>query len=429
MNVAVLGVGYVGLVTGACLAKLGNRVICADVDEAKISCLEKGVMPIYEPGLEELVAAGVEEKNLAFSHDVKSAVRDSELVFICVGTPSDDDGAADLTYIRAAAKDLAASLNAYKLVINKSTVPVGSTRLVEQIIRENSSVLHEFDVISNPEFLREGSAIDDFMKPDRIVVGTASPKAIRLMTELYGPLSAPLLVTDPASAEMIKYASNAFLATKVSYINAIANVCEAVGADVKEVALGMGYDHRIGFEFLKAGPGWGGSCFPKDCRALVRIAKDSGYDFELLQGAINVNEDQQTLMIRKLQKLVGELKGKTIGALGLAFKPNTDDVRDSPAIIIIAKLIEAGAAVQAYDPVAMDNAKRLLSKLSTCSDPYAVASGSDALIVLTEWDEFKWLDFGKIKALLKNPVVVDTRNCLDPKLLRQMGFLYEGVGR
>jgi UDPglucose 6-dehydrogenase len=429
MNIAILGVGYVGLVTGACLAKLGNRVICADVDRTKIDCLEKGVMPIYEPGLEEMVAIGAREKSLAFSSDVSGTIRDSELIFICVGTPSDENGAADLTYIRAAAKDMATSLNSYKLVINKSTVPVGSTRLVEQIIRENAPVLHEFDVISNPEFLREGSAIDDFMRPDRIVIGTTSSKAIRLMTELYRPINAPLLVTDPASAEMIKYASNAFLATKVSYINAIANICEAVGADVKEVALGMGYDHRIGFEFLKAGPGWGGSCFPKDCKALVRIAEDSGYDFELLKGAIDVNQEQQSLMVSKLEKLVGDLEGKTIGALGLAFKPNTDDVRDSPAMIIIRKLLEARALVRAYDPVAMNNAKRLLPQLVICSDPYAVANESDALLVLTEWDEFKWLDFDKIKTLLKNPIIVDTRNCLDPKLLRQMGFTYEGVGR
>lgn len=429
MNIAMLGVGYVGLVTGACLAKLGNYVICADVDKVKIDNLNKGVMPIYEPGLEELVALGVKEKNLTFSSDLDKTVKDSELVFICVGTPSDENGAADLTYIRAAAGEIARSLNSYKLVINKSTVPVGSTRLVEQIIRENMTVAHEFDVASNPEFLREGSAVDDFMRPDRIIVGTTSSKAIRLMTELYRPINAPLLITDPASAEMIKYASNAFLATKVSFINAIANICESVGADVKEVALGMGYDHRIGFEFLKAGPGWGGSCFPKDCKALIRIAKDNGYDFELLQGAVNVNEEQHLLMVSKIKKLVGELRGKSIGALGLAFKPNTDDVRDSPAVTIIGRLMEAGALVKAYDPVAMDNAKKILPRLSTHSDPYAVAKESDALIVLTEWDEFKWLDFAKIKSLLKNPIVVDTRNCLDPKLLRQMGFVYEGVGR
>lgn len=429
MDIAVLGVGYVGLVTGACLAKLGNKVVCGDVNKNKIANLAKAILPIYEPGLDDLVAAGLKERNLSFSNNINQAVADSDLVFICVGTPSDENGAADLTYIREAAKQIAKSINGYKLIINKSTVPVGSTKLVEKVISDNISVAHEFDVISNPEFLREGSAVDDFLHPDRIVVGTTSQKAISLVTELYRPISSPLIITDSASAEMIKYASNAFLATKVSFINAIANVCEAVGADIKEVALGMGYDGRIGFEFLRAGPGFGGSCFPKDCKALIRIAEDNGYDFELLKGVLEVNEAQQQLMVLKVKKKLGSLQGKIIGALGLSFKPNTDDVRDSPAIVIVSKLLEEGAEVKAFDPVAMNNARLALPQLTTVNDAYEVAKESDALLILTEWDEFKWLDFSRMKGLLKNPVVIDTRNCLDPKALRQMGFTYEGVGR
>ncbi len=429
MDIAILGVGYVGLVTGACLAKLGNQVVCADVNKDKITSLNKAVIPIYEPGLDELVKTEMRKGNLSFSDAMSRVIENSDLIFICVGTPSDDNGAADLTYIKDAAREIAMSINRYKLVINKSTVPVGSTMLVEHTIKENMSVVHEFDVISNPEFLREGSAIDDFLNPDRIVVGTTSQKAISLLTELYRPITAPLIITDPASAEMIKYASNTFLATKVSFINAIANVCEAVGADVKEVALGMGYDKRIGFEFLRAGPGFGGSCFPKDSKALIRIAEDNGYDFRLLKGVLEVNEAQQELMVLKVKKKLGELSGKTIGAFGLSFKPNTDDVRNSPALAIIRKLLDEGALVKAFDPVAMDNAKMSLPQLNTVTDAYEVANKSDALLILTEWDEFKWLDFSKIKNLLNNPVIIDTRNCLDPKTLRQLGFDYEGVGR
>ncbi len=429
MDIAILGVGYVGLVTGACLAKLGNQVVCADVNKDKITSLNKAVIPIYEPGLDELVKTEMRKGNLSFSDAMSRVIENSDLIFICVGTPSDDNGAADLTYIKDAAREIAMSINRYKLVINKSTVPVGSTMLVEHTIKENMSVVHEFDVISNPEFLREGSAIDDFLNPDRIVVGTTSQKAISLLTELYRPITAPLIITDPASAEMIKYASNTFLATKVSFINAIANVCEAVGADVKEVALGMGYDKRIGFEFLRAGPGFGGSCFPKDSKALIRIAEDNGYDFRLLKGVLEVNEAQQELMVLKVKKKLGELSGKTIGAFGLSFKPNTDDVRNSPALAIIRKLLDEGALVKAFDPVAMDNAKMSLPQLNTVTDAYEVANKSDALLILTEWDEFKWLDFSKIKNLLNNPVIIDTRNCLDPKTLRQLGFDYQGVGR
>lgn len=429
MDVAVVGVGYVGLVTGAGLARVGHKVVCVDVDEGKISNLNKGLISIFEPGLDELVRAGLGEGSLTFSTDLNEAVEASDIIFICVGTPSDENGAADLSFVKEVAKGIARAIDRYKIIVNKSTVPVGTTRLVERIIEENMPHPHEFDVISNPEFLREGSAVEDFLNPDRIVIGTSSQRAIGLMTELYRPIKAPLAITDPASAEMIKYASNAFLATKVSFINAISNICDAVGADVKEVALGMGYDRRIGFEFLKAGPGWGGSCFGKDCRALIKIAEGNGYDFELLKGVIEVNEAQRELIVSKVKKLLGDLKGKRIGALGLSFKPNTDDLRDSPAISILRKLRSKGASIKAYDPAAMENAKDVLGDIEYVSDAYQTAEGSDILILLTEWDEFKWLDFQKIKSLLRKPVVLDARNCLDHSALRKMGFTYEGVGR
>lgn len=429
MNLAVIGVGYVGLVTGACLADIGHQVVCIDVDEDKIAGLSKGKLPIYEPGLDEVVARNVHDGRLVFSSDIQEGIRISDLVFIAVGTPSDDSGAADLSQVKSAAAEISRTIDRYKVIVNKSTVPVGSTKLVEQIITKNMPHFHEFDVVSNPEFLREGSAIEDFLHPDRIIIGTKSQRAIGLMTELYKPLNAPLVITDPASAEMIKYASNAFLATKVSFINAIANVCEAIGADVKEVALGMGYDKRIGFEFLKAGPGWGGSCFPKDCKALIKMAEEYGYDFRLLKGALEVNEMQQRLVVGKVKKLLGNIRQRKIGILGLSFKPNTDDVRDSPAIGILKELKAEGAIIKAYDPVAMENAKKLLPDIEYCSSAYEVTEDCNALLLLTEWDEFKWLDFSRVKSLLQNPIVIDTRNCLDPHTLKQLGFVYEGVGR
>lgn len=429
MKVGVIGVGYVGLVTGTCLAKIGHRVWCADIDAKKIGLLNEGHLPIYEPGLDELVSDCREAVSIEFGTDIDETVKRSDVLFICVGTPSDMDGSADLSYVKDVAAQIGAAMDRYKVVVNKSTVPVGSTVMVERIIEENLEVPREFDVVSNPEFLREGSAIEDFFNPDRIVIGSTSQKAIGLMTELYQPIKAPLVITDPASAELIKYASNAFLATKVSFVNAISNVCDCVGADIKEVALGMGYDKRIGFDFLKAGPGWGGSCFPKDTRALIKIAEDAGYDFELLKGVSNVNEEQRKRIVHKLDELMGGMSGKRIAALGLAFKPNTDDIRESPAIDIIRMVTQKGARAAVFDPVALDNAKAILADVDFCDDPYEAVKGADGLIILTEWDEFKWLDWVRIRADMLSPVIFDARNCIDPQGIRQLGFIYKGVGR
>ena len=429
MDCCVIGTGYVGLVTGSCLAELGHSVVCADSDAEKIGLLSGGSVPIYEADLEGIVNRNLGTENLKFTTDVQSAVSLSEFVFITVGTPSDPDGKADLTQVDNVARDIATAIHGYKVIINKSTVPVGSTRRVQRTIEESMEGFHEFDVVSNPEFLREGTAVFDFMNPSRIVIGSDSQKAAMRMTELYKGLNAPLLVTDPVSAEMIKYASNTFLATKVSFINAISNLCEAVGADVREVSLGMGYDERIGFEFLKAGPGFGGSCFPKDCRALLRMANEHGYDFELLAGVLKVNSEQHERMIRKVEKAAGALQGKKIAVFGLAFKANTDDVRESPAVYITRRLIEAGATVTVYDPQAMENSRAELEGAAFAQDPYEATSGVEVLVLLTEWDEFKWLDYGRVIGLMRKPNIVDTRNCLDPTVLRKLGFTYEGVGR
>ncbi|PKQ28066.1 MAG: UDP-glucose 6-dehydrogenase [Candidatus Anoxymicrobium japonicum] len=429
MDCCIIGTGYVGLVTGSCLADMGHSVICADNDETKIEALSGGNVPIYETGLEAIVRGNLESGNLKFTTRVHDAVASSEFIFITVGTPSDADGSADLAYVDEVAREIARAIDSYKVVINKSTVPVGSTKRVQRIIEESMPERHEFDVVSNPEFLREGSAVSDFLTPARIIIGSDSQKAAMRMTALYRGIDAPLLVTDPASAEMIKYASNAFLATKVSYINAIASLCEAVGADVREVSLGMGYDGRIGFEFLKAGPGFGGSCFPKDCRALLQISRESGYNFNLLEGVLDVNREQQERIAARIERSAGGLKGKNVGALGLAFKANTDDVRESPAVIIVEMLIEKGARVTIYDPEAMDNARKELENARFARDPYEVADSADMLVLLTEWDEFKWLDYGRVLKLMRRPYIMDTRNCLDPVALRKLGFTYEGVGR
>jgi UDPglucose 6-dehydrogenase len=429
MDCCVIGTGYVGLVSGACLADLGHSVVCADRDSEKIGLLSGGEVPIYEAELEALVRRNLESGNLRFTTDIEDAVNGSEFVFITVGTPSDPDGKADLTQVDEVARTIAAAAEGYKVIINKSTVPVGSTKRVERIIEESMAEYHEFDVVSNPEFLREGTAVFDFMKPSRIIIGSDSQKAVMRMTELYRGINAPLLVTDPVSAEMIKYASNAFLATKVSFINAVADLCEAVGADVREVSLGMGYDERIGFEFLKAGPGFGGSCFPKDCRALLEIAREHGYHFELLEGVMKVNLDQHRRMLEKVERVAGGLEGSRIGVLGLAFKANTDDTRESPAMYITSGLIEKGAVVTVYDPQAMDNARPELEGAVFAGDAYEAVTGAEVLLLLTEWDEFKWLDYERIMALMKTPSIIDTRNCLDPAVLRKLGFTYEGVGR
>ncbi|HEY5530421.1 MAG TPA: UDP-glucose/GDP-mannose dehydrogenase family protein [Candidatus Anoxymicrobiaceae bacterium] len=429
MDCCVIGTGYVGLVTGSCLAELGHHVIAADVDGQKILSLSAGHIPIYEAELETIVERNLKNGNLTFTTEVHKAVSESEFVFITVGTPSDAEGRADLTNVDDVARDIARALDGYTVIINKSTVPVGSTKRVQRIIEESMPQYHEFDVVSNPEFLREGTAVFDFMNPSRIVIGSDSQKAAMRMTELYHGLKAPLLVTDPVSAEMIKYASNVFLATKVSYTNAVANLCEAVGADIREVTLGMGYDERIGFEFLKAGPGFGGSCFPKDCRALLAIARENGYDFELLEGVLKVNLEQHEKMVEKVTGAAEGLEGRRICALGVAFKANTDDIRESPAVYVVKRLVERGALVTVYDPQAMENARVELPGATFASDPYEAAEGAVVLALLTEWDEFKWLDYERILGLMETPYVVDTRNCLDPTVLRKLGFTYEGVGR
>lgn len=427
MKIAVIGTGYVGLVTGACFADHGHSVIGVDKEKDKIRRLNRGEVTIYEVGLPELLDRNL-GRTLSFTSDTDEAVRASEIVFITVGTPQGEEGEADMSYVIEAASEIAAAINGYKIIVNKSTMPVGSTRLVDRVIREKAEG-EEFDVISNPEFLREGTAVRDFMNPDRIVIGTESQKAAGIMAELYRPLNAPLFITDPASAEMIKYASNAFLATKVSFINAIANICEATGADVKEVAMGMGYDHRIGFEFLRSGPGFGGSCFPKDCQALIEIARNSGYHFHLLEGVMQVNREQIRLTAEKAERRLGGLEGKSIAAWGLAFKPNTDDVRDSPAMEIVRLLVEGGANVRAYDPQAMGGACAIMPGLDCARDALDAARGADLLLILTDWEEFKLQDFREVGQVMRCREILDARNCLDPLALRRLGFNYEGIGR
>ena len=427
MKICLVGTGYVGLVTGACFADLGHDVTCVDVVAEKVEKLRGGQIPIHEPGLEEVVQRGLEAGRLRFTTDLGEGVRNAQFIFICVPTPPAEDGSADLSHVEQAAVQITQHIGDYKVIVNKSTVPIGSSRVVERIIRERLPAQIEFDVASNPEFLREGSAVFDFMHPDRVVIGTGSERAAGLLTELYRPLGAPLIVTDSATAEMIKYAANAFLATKISYINAISNICDAVGADVKDVALGMGYDARIGFEFLRPGPGFGGSCLPKDCRALISLAEKNGYDFGLLRGVLQVNDAQRGVITAKVERLLGGLEGKLIGVWGLAFKPNTDDIRYSPSLAVIEDLRSRGARVRAYDPAVHADAD--FDGVERATGPLEAIEGADALLLLTEWNEFRWLDFGRVRGAMMSPIVVDARNFLDPHLLRQLGFTYEGVGR
>ena len=420
-TIAVIGTGYVGLTTGAYLAHLGHTVVCADVIPEKVDRLNRGEIPIFEQGLDELVREGLDGGRLRFILGAANAVPGAEFVFLCLPTPQGEDGSADMSYIEAAAKEIGPSVDAEAIVINKSTVPVGSTRVVERALGRD-----DVFVVSNPEFLREGSAVHDCLHPDRIVIGASEQAAAIRVASLFERLQAPLIVTDPASAEMIKYASNAFLATKISFVNAVANVCEAVGADVREVVLGMGYDKRIGFEFLKPGPGWGGSCFPKDSRALVRIAEDAGYDFGLMKGVIQVNEEQYERVARKIERAAGgSVSGRIVAVWGLTFKARTDDLRDSPALEVIRKLRDRGASVQAYDPTVHG----ALEGVEVRPDPYAAVEGAAVLAVLTEWDDFRWLDFDKVHGLMAEPVIVDGRNLLDPAAIRRRGFTYEGIGR
>jgi UDPglucose 6-dehydrogenase len=424
-RIAVIGTGYVGLTTGAYLAHLGHEVICADVVPEKVAMLNKGKLPIYEPGLDELVREGLDAGRLSFVLGAVNAVANAEFVFLCVQTPQGEDGSADMTYVREAAAEIGPVLAREAIVINKSTVPVGSTHVVEQAMARD-----DVFVVSNPEFLREGSAVHDCLNPDRIVIGSDDQAAAMRVAKLFESLKAPLVITDPSSAETIKYASNAFLASKVSFVNALAHVCEAVGADVREVVLGMGYDKRIGFEFLRPGPGWGGSCFPKDTKALVKIAEDAGYDFDLLRGVISVNEEQYARMAAKVERMAGgSVDGKVIAAWGLAFKARTDDLRDSPAIEVIHRLQAMGATVRAYDPAIEDGSRPALKGIEVHADPYGPCEGADVLVVLTEWDEFRWLDFAKVAGVMGTPRIVDTRNLLEAPLVRRRGFEYEGVGR
>jgi UDPglucose 6-dehydrogenase len=428
-KICVIGVGYVGLVTGTCFADLGHQVTCVDVDESKIEKLRAGGLPIYEPGLEEMVRRNAQAGRLEFTSSYQEGLANAEFAFIGVGTPQGSGGEADLKYVRAAARSIAKAMDHYLIIINKSTVPIGTGDWVSDIVHRYQSQPVEFSVVSNPEFLREGSAINDFMNPDRIVLGSLDPEAAAQVAQLYLSLRAPIMITDLRTAEMIKYASNAFLATRISFINEISSVCEALGADVKEVAVGMGYDRRIGPDFLDAGIGYGGSCFPKDVQALAHMAAIHGCHPQLLRAVMDINRDQRRQVIHKLRELLGTLDEKVVGVLGLAFKPNTDDMREAPSVEVIHLLQSEGSRVQAYDPVAMVNANHYLHDVILCQDAYEAAQGADALVVVTEWNEFKHLSLPRLKEAMRQPIVVDGRNIYDPEQMKTLGFVYRGMGR
>ncbi|MFQ6057436.1 MAG: UDP-glucose dehydrogenase family protein [Anaerolineae bacterium] len=428
-RICIIGTGYVGLVVGTCLADLGNQVTCVDIDEEKIETLKAGGMPIYEPGLEEMVKRNAQAGRLRFTTSYAEGVQGADFVFIAVDTPSGPEGEADLKYVREAAQGIAEVMTHPLIIVNKSTVPIGTGDIVAEIVRKHLKDEIPFAVVSNPEFLREGSAVHDFLHPDRIVLGSTNPEAAERVAQLYLPLRAPIIITDLRTAEMIKYASNAYLANRISFINEIASICERLGADVKEVAAGMGYDQRIGHAFLDAGVGWGGSCFPKDVKALEYMASVHGCHPQLLRAVMEINRDQRRQVVQKLRDLLGSLREKTIGILGLSFKPNTDDMRDAPAVEIIHLLQNEGARIRAYDPAAMGNARRILKEVTLCQDPYQVAEGCDALVVVTEWNEFKHLDMARIKELMRQPVLLDGRNIYEPQQMRALGFTYRGMGR
>jgi UDPglucose 6-dehydrogenase len=428
-NITVVGVGYVGLVTGACLADLGNQVVCINRSQEKSDNLKNGILPIYEPGLEEIVRRNNEARRLHFTTSWDEAMAAADFVFVAVGTPTGTEGEADLAHVNAVTVQIAQRIHKPVIIINKSTVPIGTGDWVADIIRDIRGDDVEFWVVSNPEFLREGSGVYDFMNPDRVVLGSTSRQACKKVAELYYPLGGETIITDLRTAEMIKYASNAFLATKISFINEIANICEALGADVKAVAHGMGTDHRISPDFLGAGIGWGGSCFPKDVKALIHMGELYGQSPEILRAVAHVNYDQRKRLMQKLRHILGGLRGKTVGLWGLSFKPNTDDMRDAPSISIINMLQHEGAEVKAYDPQAADNAEKLLEGVIFCQDPYQVAHEADALILVTEWNEFKQLDMARVKSLMRQPVLVDGRNTYDPKRMAELGFTYRGMGR
>lgn len=430
MNISVVGTGYVGLVTGSVFSDLGNDVICVDNDEEKIEMLQRAEMPIYEPGLEEMVRRNMEDHRLTFTSDLHRAVEQSDVIFICVGTPPTDTGEPNMSYVQQVAKGIARSLNRYKVIVNKSTVPVGTGHLVREIVETNRRRNVDFDVVSNPEFLREGSAIKDTLEPDRIVIGAPNQVVAMKILELYAPLERPMIITDVASAEMIKYASNAFLATKISFANSIANICDEVGADIVQVIKGMGMDSRIGMAFLNPGLGYGGSCFPKDSSALVQTAEKVGYDFKLLKSVIEVNREQPQRFYDRIRASLGhDLNGKSVGVLGLAFKPNTDDMRDARSLDLITRLLADGAEVRAYDPIAIENTRRIFPQICYAKNPYEVAEDADALLIVTEWNEFKLLNMERIKSVMKRPLLFDGRNIYDPVRLRRLGFEYHCVGR
>ena len=432
MHIAVIGTGYVGLVSGACFAEFGNSVTCVDSDANKIETIKSGKMPIYEPGLDALVAKNVRENRLEFTTDIASAIEKSLVIMLAVGTPSSSDGSADLSQIEAVALEIARALNSYKVIVTKSTVPVGAAGYIKKIIDENKKSNCRYSVASNPEFLREGAAINDFMRPDRVVIGCAEEEAIEILKDLYRPLyliETPFVITNPESAEMIKYASNAFLATKISFINEIANMCDLLGADVRDVAKGMGMDKRIGSKFLHPGPGFGGSCFPKDVKALAALARRNDYEMKLTDAVLEVNEKQTASVINRIKRVVPDLKGKTITVLGLSFKPETDDMREAPSLKIISDLREAGAEVRVYDPTAMEVARGMLSDVTFCEDEYDAARGSNALVVVTEWNQFRSLDFNRMKSVMSELNLIDLRNIYEPADIRKVGFNYISTGR
>jgi UDPglucose 6-dehydrogenase len=432
MNICVIGSGYVGLVTGACLADFGMNVVGVDKDHGKVAGLSRGKVPIYEPGLDTLVQKNMAEGRLRFTTDLGPAIEEAQAIFIAVGTPPKSDGSADLTFIREVAASIAEHLNGYKIIITKSTVPIGTGRMIEAIVRDGVGGKHTFAVVSNPEFLREGSAIEDFMHPDRVVIGTRDQRAAEMMKKVYSPLHAadvPFIVTNVETAELIKYASNGFLATKISFINEVAQICEAWGADVEVVSKGMGLDNRIGPKFLQAGPGFGGSCFPKDTRAAAQIARDAGLRFRIIEAVLEVNEFTQKRMIEKVDQALGGFAGKTIAVLGLSFKPNTDDLRESPALPVVAALVDGGATVRAFDPEAMTACKPLFPTVVYTRDAYEAAEGADAVVIATEWNQFRKLDLERLRKLVRGMLVIDLRNLYEPEEMAAEGFRYVSIGR
>ncbi len=433
MKICIAGSGYVGLVTGTCLADFGMQVVCVDKDEAKIEALRRSEIPIYEPGLNGIMSKNIAAGRLRFSTELGPAIRDATAIFIAVGTPSRADGSADLVYVRQVARSIGENLNGYKIIVTKSTVPVGTGRMIEDVVKETRGSAQDFAVVSNPEFLREGSAIEDFLQPDRVVIGSLDQRAIDIMLDIYSPLrvaDVPFVITSVESAELIKYASNSFLAAKISFINEIAYLCESLNADVEVVARGMGLDDRIGPKFLHPGPGFGGSCFPKDSRAIVQIANNQGHSFRIMEAVLEVNQATKKRMVDKIEHTIeGGLDGKTIGVLGLSFKPETDDVRESPAIEVIDGLLSRGAKVRAFDPASMDECREKWPQVTFCKDAYEVAEGAHGLVIVTEWNQFRALELQKLRGLLDEPVIIDLRNIYEPAKMAAAGFHYVSVGR